>query len=203
MPSLLGKRKRAVPVDPPRYIEEPNFGPPGNFGGTYMHVILGPAAAKPTNYGSKTSAKSIPSLMRPLHDRDPDKWVAGHLLNDNLGGDGKYKRNLTPLTKTANRNHATHEGRIKLACDMADLYHRMNPNDPYWYGIRYTVKVAKLAFGGFAPYDGAPSHIILNARLVRQDKATGAVSDVPLGARPFKFRTITDEEIHNRDEHLV
>lgn len=192
-----------MPNDPPRYLRDPVFGGTGTFGGVSMDVCLGPAAAWPTNYGSKTNSTSISSRMQPLHDRDPGKWVAGHLLNDNLGGDGTMTANLTPLTKTANRNHATYEGRIKVACDRADLYHRSNPTAAYWYGIHYWVAVAGAAFGDFKPYNKAPSHITINARLIQQDKVSGAITYVAGGYEPFDFTRIWDVEIHNEDTHLL
>lgn len=189
----------------PRYLRDPDWGMAGTFGGTSMDVILGPTAAKSVNYGSKTSAKSIPSLMRPLHARDPDKWVAGHLLNDNLGGDGEWTRNLTPLTKTANRNHATHENRIKNACEYADLFHRTYPGHGYWYGIHYWVDVANISFGNFSPYNKAPSHITINARMVRMDKNTGHMAYIHATDPDYgvmHFTNITALEIHNDDAHL-
>lgn len=196
------KRKRFQREDPPQYLEGPVHGSRGKFGGTSMTVVLGPSAADTTNYGSKTNAGSIPKLMRPLHDQDPDKWVAGHLLNDNLGGSGTDPVNLTPLTKTANRNHATHEGRIKAACERAKAHHNSHPDDEYWFGVRYTVDVSAASFGDFVPYNKAPSHIRLNARLVKQKKSTGVISNVANGEEPFKFTRITNEEIHNDDAHL-
>jgi hypothetical protein len=194
-------RVRVPPVIVPRYHSKPVYGLVGPTGGTEMSVILGPHAAKSVNYGSKTCALSIPGLMAPLHLRDPGKWVAGHLLNDNLGGSGTDSRNLTPLTQNANKRHAKWENRIKLVCERADLYHRNHPTASFWYGVRYKVVVSPITFGGFAPYSGAPSHITIRAKVVRVDKATKLVSDLPLidKMRNYNFGPV---EIHNDDADL-
>ncbi|HEV2736277.1 MAG TPA: hypothetical protein VGV85_15640, partial [Longimicrobiaceae bacterium] len=120
-------RVRTPPVIVPRYHRKPSHGPVSTTGGTWMEVVLGPSAAKSVNYGSKTGPASIPGLMSPLHAHDPGKWVAGHLLNDNLGGSGTDSANLTPLTQTANKQHSKYEDKVKRFCERADLYHRSNP----------------------------------------------------------------------------
>lgn len=196
-------RPRAAKVVVPRYHRKPSYGPVGKTGGTYMQVVLGPTAAFPENRGSSTNASSIPGLMRPLHAEDPGKWVAGHLLNDNLGGSGTQAYNLTPLTQTANKQHAKYEDRIKRMCDRADLYHRNHPDSKFWYGVRYTVQVSKQTFGDFSPYDGAPSHITITSEVVRVDKVTGGIYPLPaidrFNSNPANFGPV---EIHNDDSHL-
>jgi hypothetical protein len=195
-------RVRVPPVVVPRYHSKPAYGLVGPTGGTEMSVILGPHAAKSVNYGSRTCAQSIPGLMRPLHAYDPGLWVAGHLLNDNLGGSGTDSRNLTPLTQNANKRHSKYEDKLKRACETADLYHRNNPTATFWYGMRYRVVVSPITFGGFAPYSGAPSHITITASAVRVNKATKVVSDVPLidRMRNYNFGPV---DIHNDDADLV
>ena len=81
-----------------RYFSSPVHGKKSaKTSGTSMEVILGPEAVASTNYGSKTNSASISSHMRPINDKDylvapsgktSGLWVAGHLLNDNLGGSG-------------------------------------------------------------------------------------------------------------------
>lgn len=195
-------RVRTPPVIVPRYHRSPVYGPVGTTGGTSMEVVLGPHAAKSVNYGSKTGPGSIPGLMGPLHAYDPGKWVAGHLLNDNLGGSGTAAQNLTPLTQTANKRHSKYEDRLKAICERADLYHRNHPAATFWYGVRYRVRVSATTFGNFAPYSGAPSHITISARVVRVDKATRAITDCPAidKMRSYGFGPV---EIHNEDDHLA
>ncbi len=142
-----------------------------------MFVILGPAACQSTNYGSKTTPHSIASRMRPLNAKDHNGWVAGHLLNDNMGGSGTSSVNLTPLTRKTNRAHATYEGWIKTFCDRIFSFHsnRDNRNVNYWYGVRYVVTVSLHAFGPSPPHTKAPAEITIESRVVKVPKAT--VSD--------------------------
>ncbi len=146
-----------------------------------MRVILGPAATESTSYGSRTSASSIPGLMSGLHRRDPGKWVAGHLLNDNLGGSGKRRANLTPLTQNANKRHSCFENKLTRLCYYASLYHGNNPKADFWYGIDYVVKVSGETFGDFKPYNGAPFHIIIEANVVTVDKKSGTIIKAAAG----------------------
>lgn len=97
----------------PRYLVAPKWGSSdASKGGTAMEVTLGPAACDPTNYGS-VPGKDTPSMMKKLKGQlDEYGWIAGHLLNDNMGGRG-VAENLTPLTGTANKNHSAIELKIK------------------------------------------------------------------------------------------
>lgn len=174
------KRAAQTATTIPRYHVAPVWGQVTATGGSSVTVVLGPHAAKSVNYGSATDANSIPDLMRPLHTRDPGKWVAGHLLNDNLGGSGVARKNLTPLTQNANKRHAKLENLVKNGCEAADQHRRFNRDADFWYGIRYTVDVATVTFGGFAPYSGAPSHITVTAQAVQVDKTTGVIVNVGL-----------------------
>jgi hypothetical protein len=196
-------RPNAARVIVPRYHMAPAYGPRGLSGGTRMEVVLGPAAAHPVNYGTGTSMLSIPRLMQPLHQRDPGKWIAGHLLNDNLGGSGTDDRNLTPLTQTANKRHSGIETRVKEMCDIADLYHRNNPRAAFWYGVRYSVEVSALTFGDFAPYDRVASHITVTARVVTIDKQTGVETPVDNHNQYVPRYNIGPTVIDNDDSHLA
>lgn len=157
----------------PQYLFEPVHGPKGKFGGTEMFVILGPAACRPSNYGSGTTSSSLAGHMRPLKRKDPGKWIAGHLLNDNMGGSGTAAKNLTPLTETTNKRHAKIETRINRLCTRIDSWHsrRENYEFPDWYGIKYVVTVSATAFGSESPYTRAPEFITVTARAVRIPKS--------------------------------
>ena len=196
-------RPNAARVIVPRYHVDPVHGPRGNSGGTRMEVVLGPSAAKSVYYGSATGPMSIPHLMRPLHLRDPGKWVAGHLLNDNLGGSGMDDVNLTPLTQTANKLHSGFETRVKEMCEIADLHHRTNPNASFWYGVHYTVEVSATTFGDFAPYNRVPSHITAQSRVVKVDKQTGVVTPVDNRDQYVPRYNLGPTIIDNDDSHLV
>ena len=187
--------------------------------GTSMEVILGPDAVESTNYGSKTNSDSISSHMRALNDKDylvpaPGKksglWVAGHLLNDNLGGSGTSGENLTPLTQTANKQHAGYEGKIKSALITSGQILKYHPNVPFVVGVRYKVEVSDDVFGDFAPYNKAPSHITVTAELVKACKKTNDIT--PLGIVDWKHipsnlnmylkNAVFSATIDNSDAHL-
>ncbi|HMY38013.1 MAG TPA: hypothetical protein PK011_01700, partial [Marinagarivorans sp.] len=148
--------------------------------GTAMSVILGPEAIKSTNYGSGTDSTSISSYMKPLNTKDytiigtgpKGLWVAGHLLNDNLGGSGTDAENLTPLTQTANKQHSGYEGKIKAGLDASRQLMEGYASIPFIVGIKYEVAVSSATFGTFAPYDKAPSHLSIKTTLVKADKKT-------------------------------
>lgn len=133
----------AVKVVVPQYFVAPVYGdhcPKG--GATSMKVTLGPAGALPTNYGS-TPASNTPPVMRKLLNGEYNHfgWIAGHLLNDNMGGPGIAK-NLTPLTTAGNKNHLNAcETKIKNFLISAYSHCEFNKSDPYWYGVEYEVTV--------------------------------------------------------------
>jgi hypothetical protein len=62
--------------------------------------------------------------------RIDEKWVKGHLQNDNLGGEG-VSANLTPLTSTANKNMSgKFEGPLKRAVEaIPTLRKNLPPED--------------------------------------------------------------------------
>lgn len=198
--------------------------------GTGMWVVLGPMAIEPSNYGTSTNSTSIYNCMNPLNSVNFTEtksggqkglWVAGHLLNDNLGGSGTDPWNLTPLTQTANKKHAGYEGKIKRVLEIAKSRLDFYKTDAYIFGVEYEVLVHDY-FGGPTeyPFHLAPSHITVQARLVKAAKADRALSVVSaveveslLHATPdhrnsfrdfnFKFKDgDIPIEIHNNDKDL-
>jgi len=191
--------------------------------GTSMEVTLGPGAVASTNYGSKTGATSIPRCMEPLNAKDytilisglqagtaRGLWVAGHLLNDNLGGLGTQDTNLTPLTGTANKNHATYEGYIKKMLVAADQIHRSKRvSGKYTFGVWYKVEVID-HFGSFKPYSFAPSSILISCKLKKWMTGTSSIVDATQAdidacskdhQAVFK-KVFTAVTIDNDDDHL-
>ena len=161
-----------------------------------MEVVLGPAATQSSYYGS-TPSTDTPRIMRKLKDNYSSyNWIAGHLLNDNMGGDG-VAQNLTPLTKLANREHATHEGRIKKAIDRAYSHAQFNPTHGYWYGIRYKVELEPGVLDPKKTHlDKVPKGIVINASPIKQDKKTNSITGATGG--PMSFSSINDVTILNR-----
>lgn len=163
-----------------QYMVAPLWGPhSASSGGTSMEVTLGPLGGNSEFYGS-TPALNTPSVMRKLlDDHGSYGWVAGHLLNDNLGGPG-IACNLTPLTTAGNKNHLnTCETLIKNtigACFSRSIYEK---TDPCWYGIYYKVVVGTEPYekwGTAAPWNKVALGLTVWAHCVRMDKTTGVIT---------------------------
>jgi hypothetical protein len=184
-PSVVTTRPRraaaaGVAFPAMQYMVMPVWGPhEASSGGTSMEVTLGPLQGSIGYYGS-TPAPNTPTVMRTLLDYHGDHgWVAGHLLNDNLGGPGTA-RNLTPLTTAGNKNHLnTCETLIKntiTACFSRTLYNKV---DPYWYGVYYKVEVGDQPhqkWGTGHPWDKVAISLTVWAHCVQMDKITGTIT---------------------------
>ncbi|WP_377805657.1 hypothetical protein ABNQ38_03155 [Azospirillum sp. A29] len=98
----------------PIYFMAPKWGRElaGGGGGTSVHVIMGPGAIASSNYGSKPQRNAPRCITALRRDHPKVKWIAGHLLNDNMGGPG-VSENLTPLTATTNKRHSAVELKVK------------------------------------------------------------------------------------------
>lgn len=180
-PTLVRVPRARAPNHPAmRYMVDPVWGQhEARGGGTTMEVTIGPLQGGIGYYGS-TPEPNTPTVMRTLLDDHPAYgWVAGHLLNDNLGGPGTAK-NLTPLTTAGNKNHLnTCETLIKntiTACYSRTLY---NKTDRVWYGVYYRVQVADQPhekWGTGHPWDKVATHLTVWAHCVQMDKMTGDIS---------------------------
>lgn len=111
-------------------------------GGTSMTAKVG--ASSQWVYGSQPPG-GVPNLMDKVgvSIQGKKRYVAGHLLNDNMGGLG-VNNNLTVLSVSANASHRGIEGRIKRLAEKSDSINRGsnahgNPN--YDHGVRYSVRV--------------------------------------------------------------
>ena len=116
-------------------------------GGSSVRADLGPAAGQPVNYGSVpvlgecTAVEWLNASVFANH-----LWIKGHLLNDNLGGEG-IAENLTPMTHTANMRYKTFETSIKRAID-ACYHHGQFHDQTRWYGVRVAIDVVGLQWPG-------------------------------------------------------
>jgi hypothetical protein len=203
------------------------FGPwqqPGNnlrTGGTYMKAVLGPDQATNSmsssrRIGSPTkSLNSLHPLIPELNKYQNNGWIAGHLLNAELGGSGTEDENLTPLTTAANGAHKFYEKHIK---NMLELCHRLDTlgkdakDDPlHWYGVHYEVTVSPDSF--FNPktsteiYSYCPSHITLEHRFItlpKSDYAGRTFNEVKSSDRNFTaLRTEMANSINNKGAGTV
>jgi len=160
------QRKRRVRLaDDERYFVDPVWN--GDWtkygGGTGVTATLTYRAVEPANYGSGPvdgECGSVSDLNEERHNGT--NWVAGHLLNDNMGGPGTSK-NLTPMTGWRNRTfNGDFEEKIKTALIKSRQLDDSGRCD-VWYGIKVTVVCTGLAAGGTKA-----------AKCVRQRVAYGA-----------------------------
>ncbi|MEH2156551.1 eCIS core domain-containing protein [Nostoc sp.] len=164
-----------VGIDPPVYFIKPWHAPLLRGSGQKMTVILAPFVdIDGRGLGSATSTdKSIPKKVGLLNKQDYfhknnktyPLWVAGHLLNHELGGSGTDPKNLTPLTKGANHRHSGVEQQIKTYMSKCRREAEKIPRNPLaqadWYGLKYEVEVSTATFGSNSPWNQAPSDITI------------------------------------------
>jgi len=118
-------------------------GPAHNIrGGTSMTAHVG--GESEWVYGSGPPG-GVPNLMTKVRAfvQGKQRYIAGHLLNDNMGGQG-VNDNLTVLSSNANKKHRGVEGQVKRLAQKADLINKGNANfgNPnYDHGVRYSVQV--------------------------------------------------------------
>ncbi len=199
LPALRRSMRRVMHAPAPRYFVEPEYGDHSAVtGATWMEATIGPAQGGRGMYGS-TPAPNTPTIMRRLLDNHPGfGWVAGHLLNDNLGGPG-LAHNLTPLTTAGNKNHL-------IACEkdiknyITKAYSRTlyNQKDKFFYGMYYRVVVSAEKWDGDNDISKVATHLIVSAHPVTMDKVSGEISDVgiilPGG---MSFAPIADLAVEN------
>lgn len=192
--------RNATRKEVPRYFVNPVFTPRAALreGGERMTVVIGPAQGQSTMYGSTPEANT-PATMRTLLDNYPSfGWVAGHLLNDNLGGPG-VALNLTPLTTAGNKNHLNAvEAQIKRSIDRAFSRTEFHKDDTHWYGVDYKVVVKDTPWPDMPVF--VSTHLIVSAKVVRQHKTTLVVEDTPADdpcALSIYFSPISDVEVEN------
>lgn len=172
-------------------------------GGTYMHVQLGPASLDSVNRGSAPEANT-PTVMERLNGIGARYagfgWVAGHLLNDNLGGPGTAW-NLTALTTAGNGEHSNKcEEPIKALIVRAHTRAEYSRNDEHWYGVDYTVKVIVDETWELDGHESYLKHVARRLEVswhtIKQHKLTGTVTATVTGdfihEAPVNALTITN-----------
>lgn len=149
-----------------------------NTGGSSMEALLGPDLGDGRMRGTATNSNSLQPTMGLLNSHGQGKsWIAGHLLNADLGGRGDEDRNLTPLTSAANAAHKTFEGHIKKILTKCRLIDEASdgPGLPYWYGVLYKIDVSNLTYAEKPAVDDlysyCYSHMTVSYRLVALPKS--------------------------------
>lgn len=204
MPARVRLPRAAATAKPaPRYFYEPRYGPSSEMSGaSWMRVTIGPAQGAVEHYGSRPAANT-PDVMRELLD-DGDLndfgWIAGHLLNDNLGGPG-VASNLTPLTTAGNKNHLnTCETAIKNFIIAAYSRTLLNKADTHWFGVEYSVTVSDEKWDTtHKSLRHVATHLVINAKVVMQEKISGTISDAASNDCPITcyFNPMTRVRVDN------
>lgn len=169
-------------------------------GGTSIKAKVG--AESEWVYGSKPPG-GVPNLIKNVGAsiQGKTRYIAGHLLNDNMGGRGDND-NLTVLSSDANKRHRGVESKVKNLAQKADLINKGNNKfgDPkYDHGARYTVEVLSPNPDPNPPYSLQEKYIGRGLKIsidpIRIDKATRAKSDWP--EEVGKVNDLTDHEVQN------
>ena len=169
--AMAAQRKMALPARPPAHAalqlkpESRQANPPGtvkssvvqlfpvkakwgpedaDLGGSWMEAFVG----RDDNWWYGTGPPgSVPDVIDYIGTPIKQRYVAGHLLNDNMTGYG-VNENLTVITDDANKLHRGVEGKIKALCiyarqkeDFTWLRSHDDPNGDYEYGCWYRVVV--------------------------------------------------------------
>ncbi|TVZ41423.1 hypothetical protein P886_0769 [Alteromonadaceae bacterium 2753L.S.0a.02] len=162
------------------------------FSGQYGFVLIGPDISLP---GGATH--NPPVAMGPIWNQAmPGRaavtftsdanysWVRGHLVNGEWSGPGNTWQNLTPLTPTANHNHATIENYMRAFCQASLSYDTNSPGyQNEWYAVGYLVQCSVRSWA-FTPsntdlYAYAPEFIKVSWRAVSIPKPNLQASAIP------------------------
>lgn len=153
------------------------------FSGEFGFVLIGPDISLPGGItinppvaeGAiwRSSAGGVPAVTF-VNDTNY-AWVRGHLVNGEWGGPGNAWQNLTPLTPTANHNHATIENYMRAFCQASLNYDTStNAYKPDWYAIAYLVQCSVNPWAASPTsvdlYSYAPEFIKVSWRAVRIPK---------------------------------
>ncbi len=177
------RQQMTAPQQFPRWFEDgaPKWDPLTKGRGTAVHVILGPKGGDSTNRGSPPGGNQCMAVDKLNKDLPEDikkkghKWFKGHLLNEELGGPG-ITENLTPVINKQNTKHSSRvEAPIKSALSIFRARWQYHRKDPYWYGVRYTVKVVDSAFPDSGdPYAAVGDYLECEWNVVKTEKSSGA-----------------------------
>ncbi|WP_189606592.1 eCIS core domain-containing protein [Saccharospirillum salsuginis] len=91
---------------------------------------LGPSHGEGSGPGNSALSGVMDHLVTDPGNRNPSKYIKGHLLNDNIGGPGSSE-NLYPITAEANRSHET---------NVESIVKRWVNNEHYWVYYRVQVR---------------------------------------------------------------
>ncbi|WP_341703432.1 hypothetical protein [Ferrovibrio sp.] len=145
-------------------------------GSAEIEVILGP---KSDRGGANDANPRLPSGITSARNtyEGKCKFIAGHMLNSDLGGDGKDWKNMTILTSQANADMRGYEANLKKAVYyLNQLYKALLKAAPdnkalkTWSdsgcGIQVTVKTVG-QWGREPPDSYICKHVVMKAKVVK------------------------------------
>ena len=142
-------------IDP--HFELPAYTPEqdARAGGKVSRVVVSPAQYRAVGMGTDVDSQ-LPKGIKLARQTYPQAFFkAGHLLNADLGGDGKDADNLTILTARANRQMTAFDNNVKYAlAALYNLYRESHKQDDvsFWkYGIEIEIKVSDNKWGKTSP----------------------------------------------------
>ncbi|HEU0048669.1 MAG TPA: hypothetical protein VFQ43_13820, partial [Nitrososphaera sp.] len=122
-------------------------------GGKVSHVVLSPSQHLAVGMGSDANSQ-LPNAIATARQTYPQAYFkAGHLLNADLGGDGKDPSNLTILTATANSQMTAFDNPVKYALlGLYNLYKELHKDttldlSQFNYGIKVEIRVSDEKWG--------------------------------------------------------
>jgi hypothetical protein len=145
----------------PAYWEDPTHTahPKAVAGALKMEVVLGPNACNPR---ANDAASNLPKAIAAARTKYPKcKFKAGHVLNCDLGGDGKNAKNLTILSSSGNTSMTLPDNALKRAANaLKKVYEAIYGSDvaidgeelkTIKYGIELKITVSTATWGDEEP----------------------------------------------------
>ena len=160
-------------------------------GGSEVKAKLGPKS----NKGMGTDANpKLPRGIEEVRKKFPkETWIAGHLLNADVGGDGNEPNNMAVLTSSTNALMKSQESALKDGVDyLSKVYeaiHAAGIFDPKEISISVTVTATH--------HDSLPFPDCYIARTIKQNaslnnKNSFSIGDIKLGEENRKGKLLKD-----------
>jgi hypothetical protein len=149
-------------------------------GSKFVQAHLGPDSFMPRANDSKAK---LPSGIRAARTKYPEcSFKAGHMLNCNLGGNGKNARNLTILRAAANTRMTKHDNALARACGhLRSLYEALHAAraDAAQLSccINVRVVVSKVKWGKEAPDSHITTRVSIIASVLHEPDLDKLITD--------------------------
>ncbi len=155
-------------------------------GSRFVLARLGPDLFMPR---ANDANARLPSAIRAARAKYPKcHFKAGHMLNCNLGGNGKNPKNLTILRGTANTSMTKHDNAIARACQhLRSLYEALHTArvDAAALSCCISVRIAvsKVKWGKEAPDSHIATRVTISGLVLRPPDLDSLITDPRLLAQ--------------------